>query len=213
MVELSAQPLDGLPERIDQIAAMIPDPPLAVVSTVIPSSTDSKLGCLVVHIPASASAPHKVDGRYVGRGDKTKRYLSDVEVVRLHQLRAANEPDGSALLDDEFARDLLDDDARRQAHLFLLADPLTSRAEMLINITDGDSWEPLLSFRERARAPELTALLQQVGAAQFSPGLQDMQTFRSSTQRLGSLHPRGAGVLPPTASTTTCRPRGAGRRD
>lgn len=84
-LQLSPQPLSGLPERLEQIAAMIPDPPLAIVSRFIVSQADATLGYVVVHVPASPSAPHMVDGRYLGRGDKTKTYLSDAEVLRLHQ--------------------------------------------------------------------------------------------------------------------------------
>lgn len=183
-IQLSPQPLAGLAERLDQVAAMIPDPPLAIVATPIPSPSaeDASLGYLLVHVPPSPTAPHMVDGRYLGRGDKTKRYLSDAEVLRLHQLRSANEIDGLALLDAEFARDLFAANnpplvTRLHAHLFLLAEPLTARPDMLLELTDSRDWQPLLDLRQKGRSPELAAVLGPSGAWSFSPSLDEMQTF------------------------------------
>ena len=56
-------------------------------------------------MPPSPSAPHMVEGRYIGRGDKTKRYLADAEVLRLHARRASQEIDAVQLLQAEFDRD------------------------------------------------------------------------------------------------------------
>ena len=84
---LAPQPLNGLPERIEQIARSIPDPPLNVITQEIPSEADPAQGYLIVHIPASPTAPHMVDGRYYGRGDKTTHRLTDPEVARLHERR------------------------------------------------------------------------------------------------------------------------------
>lgn len=177
-LQLSAQPLSGLPERLEQIAAMIPDPPLAIVSRSIASQADATLGYVIVHVPASPSAPHMVDGRYLGRGHKTKMYLSDAEVLRLHHQRVANEVSGLGPLDTEFGRDLFDDRDRGQAHLFLVAEPLTARADMMAHLTDIDAYQqPLLDLREKGRASALLATLKPVGAEAFSPGLDEMQTF------------------------------------
>lgn len=177
-LQLRPQLLTGLAERLEQIAAMIPDPPLAIVSRSITSETDATLGYVVAHVPASPSAPHMVDGRYLGRGDKTKRYLSDAEVLRLHQQRTVDEVSGEHLLDAEFQRDLFDDEVRKQAHLFLLAEPMTARADMLLPLTDIDAYQqPLLDLRQKGLAPALRAVLAGVNAADFSPGLSEMQTF------------------------------------
>jgi hypothetical protein len=175
-VQLSPQPLAGLAERLDQVAAMIPDPPLAIVMTPILSAADSRVGYLLVHVPPSPTAPHMVDGRYLGRGDKTKRYLSDAEVLRFHHLRSANEVDGLALLDAEFARDPFADLTQQHAHLFILAEPLTARSDLLLAVTDSDDWHPLLNLRKMGQTPELAAALNPVGAWNFSPGLDMMNT-------------------------------------
>lgn len=78
----------------------------------------------------------------------------------------------------QFGRDLFDDDDRKQAHLFLIAEPLTARADMMARLTDIDAYQqPLLDLRQRGSAPTLRAVLGAVGAAEFSPGLSEMQTF------------------------------------
>lgn len=175
-IQASPQRLDGLAERIDQIAGMIPDPPLAVTTTAIPTESDATIGYLLVHVPASPTAPHQVDGRYIGRGDTTNRFLTDAEVLRLHQRRIADEVDGVDLLEVEFDRDLFNDDQRKQAHLFVIAEPQTARPDMLVHITDDPTWQPLLELKQKARTPALNNLLSGMGASEFSPGLDDMQT-------------------------------------
>lgn len=86
--ELRPQPIAGLSERVEQIARTAIDPPLAVSTTAIPSGDSPGVGYLLIHVPASAQAPHMVDGTYHGRGDKTRHRLSDAEVRRLHDARA-----------------------------------------------------------------------------------------------------------------------------
>lgn len=198
VIEISPQPLSGIAERLDQVAAMIPDPPLGIVTTAIPSADDASRGYLLIHVPPSPVAPHMVDGRYLGRGDKTKRYLSDAEVLRLHQLRSANEVDGLALLDAEFARDPFRHDnpplvTRQHAHLFILAEPLTARPDMLLELTDSRSWQPLLDLREKGRSRELAAVLSPVGAWNFTPGLDELQSF---DRRSASVAMSSYGIAP-----------------
>jgi hypothetical protein len=81
--------LAGFAERVDQVALHRCDPPVPVRITTLPDPADEKTGILVVEVPAHPLAPIMVDGRYYGRGDRTVRQLSDAEVVRLHQARAA----------------------------------------------------------------------------------------------------------------------------
>ncbi|GAB3159738.1 hypothetical protein [Microbispora hainanensis] len=52
------KPLNGLAEKMEQIARTIPDPPLTILTEAIPSDADPTRGYLVVHIPASPAAPH-----------------------------------------------------------------------------------------------------------------------------------------------------------
>jgi hypothetical protein len=177
-IEVVPQPLNGLAEQIEQIARANCDPPLAVISRSIPTEADLALGFLVVHVPPSPSAPHMVDGRYIGRGDKTKRYLADAEVLRLHARRASQEVDALQLLEAEFGRDPFDMKGRQQAHGFFVAEPVSGRRNMLLGLTDPPlQFDKILAFTRRAMDPGLPAqaAVERLGA--FAPDLREMQTF------------------------------------
>ena len=133
VLTLAPQPLQGLRERIESIARTIPDPPLSIITRVVPSVADAAAGYLVVHVPPSASAPHMVDNRYLGRGDSAKYYLSDAEVLRLHERRRQQEGDALIMIGQEFARDPVPEAEQQQAHLFVLAEPLAPRPEMFLS--------------------------------------------------------------------------------
>lgn len=133
--------LAGLPERIEQVARTIPDPPLTVSCQIIPSATDSTVGYVLVSVGPSGTAPHMVDGTYFGRGDKTKIRLSDAEVLRHHRARGDVEETASALLDAYIRRDPVPSDVRAQAHFFVVAAPVAPRREMLLDVVHGDDWQ------------------------------------------------------------------------
>lgn len=59
--ELAPQPLHGLAERVEQVAATAVDPALFVVTQEIPSEADPTTGYLLVEVPESPSAPHMVE--------------------------------------------------------------------------------------------------------------------------------------------------------
>jgi len=63
-VELNSVPLQGLPERIEQIARMKVDEGLAVTATPIPARDDPTVGYVAIDVPTSPRAPHMVDRRY-----------------------------------------------------------------------------------------------------------------------------------------------------
>lgn len=135
--QLTPLALAGLAERIEQVARTIPDPPLAVTCTAIPSAADPTTGYLWVHVPASGIGPHMVDSIYYGRGDKTRTRLSDSEVRRHHRLREIADDQIVLELDNYIARDPVPPDERQQAHLFVVAVPTTPRAEMLVDLAEG----------------------------------------------------------------------------
>ncbi|GLW22938.1 ATP-binding protein [Microbispora triticiradicis] len=169
---LAAQPLNGLAEKMEQIARSIPDPPLTILTEAIPSEADPTQGYLVVHIPASPAAPHMVEGKYYGRGDKTKIILSDAEVLRLHERRRSAERDALDLLQREIDRDPIPLERRQQAHLFLVAQPLAGRRDMLFELASGPDWNSkLATFIRHAYTPEVNDALQDVPDP--SPSLDD----------------------------------------
>lgn len=119
------------PERIEQVAAMKVDPPLTVECSVIKAPSKPGAGYVLVHVPESPLAPHQVEGRYMGRGDKAKRYLSDAEVAA-HMQRRQQAID----IADKILADFANDDPfavieRRRAHLYLIAHPVRHDAQML----------------------------------------------------------------------------------
>ncbi|MGB8384502.1 MAG: hypothetical protein WCG47_25240 [Dermatophilaceae bacterium] len=171
--------LDGLPERIEQVARTLADPPLPVLTTVIPSVADRSRGYVLVHVPASGMAPHMVDGVYDGRGDKTKHRLSDADVVRLHQQRNVPIEFANTILDAYVARDPIPAAERRQAHLFIVAAPLTARPEMVVDLVSGTAWQQrLLAVVDAGGYPAGTGL--ERGRRAFTPDLPDAE---SSTRR------------------------------
>lgn len=156
---LAPQPLNGLAERVDQVARSIPDPPLNVITEEIPTGTDNTSGYLLVHVPISPQAPHMVEGVYQGRNDKTKIRLTDAEVARLHRLRRSADQDALALLEREIEQDPLRN-IGEQSHLFLVAEPLTSSRNMLMGLTGGPGWnENLSKFITQAYEHDLSFLL------------------------------------------------------
>ncbi|OUS91941.1 helix-turn-helix domain-containing protein [Rhodococcus sp. NCIMB 12038] len=133
--------LDGLAERIDQVAASIPDPPVTIATQSIPCETPAGYGYLLVHVPPSPEAPHMVDGRYWGRRDITKYQLADAEVVRLHERRRTHERDIGERIRAEFTRDPIPEGVRKQAHLFLLAEPVLGAPDLLAPVTNAPRWQ------------------------------------------------------------------------
>ncbi|MDX3588919.1 AlbA family DNA-binding domain-containing protein [Streptomyces europaeiscabiei] len=169
--ELAPQPLNGLPEKVEQVARTIPDPPLTIITEEISSAADDGTGYLIVHIPASPVAPHMVDNRYFGRGDKTKYQMGDAEVVSLHTRRRNIEADTLTLLRKEMEEDPLRD-VGAQSHLFLVAQPTAGRRDMCLPITGAQDWNLRLHtlIKRVQESKELRAALVNQG---FSPDLGD----------------------------------------
>jgi hypothetical protein len=119
---LHPQQLEGMVERIEQIANFGIDPPLTVIPADIEGSAQDGAGYVLINIPPSSSAPHMADGKYYGRGERTRRALTDAEIVRLHTKQPA-EVRTERLLDQEMGRDPVPADLRRWGHLYLVAQP------------------------------------------------------------------------------------------
>ena len=136
--------LAQLCERIEQVASTRISPPSFFHCTSIPSAADPTRGYLAVHVPPSVQAPHMVDGRYMGRGDHTKRVLTDNEVVLLHARREQLDRDAAEALDAYVARDPWRERNRSQncGHLFVVAEPRPGRASMLLTAIGRDDPRP-----------------------------------------------------------------------
>lgn len=132
-------PLKGLCERIEQIARLRVDPPLQVTCTPVSSGTDDGSGYVIARVPASALAPHQVQGIYYGRGDKTRTRLSDAEVARLHRRREEWNQDARELLDHHVAADPFAD-AQACPHVFFVARPVAGWPEMCRELAGDAEW-------------------------------------------------------------------------
>lgn len=153
-------PLANLAERIEQIALNRIDPPLVISCTSVRSEADDTLGYLLVHVPASAMAPHQVGSIYYGRGDKTKRPLQDSEVQRLFARRAQ----WTTGIDEEL-REAVDSDPfeknNEHGHLFLVAKPVGGRPDIFKELVAGFNWKADLQSVRRLAAenPSLLGIL------------------------------------------------------
>ncbi len=129
--ELSPVALAGLAERVDQVARSVIDPPLLVGCIEVPADVGGGVGYLLITVPASPLAPHMVDGKYRGRGDTTNVILTDAEVRRLHERAMLQQERAWGLLAEEVARDPSPTVDHPQAHLFVIAQPVSADAELL----------------------------------------------------------------------------------
>jgi hypothetical protein len=79
-----------------------------------------------------------VDGRYWGRGERTRYPLSDAEVQRYHQLALQGQRDAADLLDAEIGRDpAAAVGLKAHAHLFVIAQPVGACADLLERVIGG----------------------------------------------------------------------------
>ncbi|MFX4293579.1 helix-turn-helix domain-containing protein [Streptomyces bohaiensis] len=140
---LAPQPLKQLPERLEQIAGRI-DPPVQIYTDEIPAAAADGTGYLVVHIPPSADAPHMVDGRYPGRGDKTNHTLTDAQVAELHRRRTLTHDDALTHIRTDMANDPLRG-VTTTARFFLAARPTAGRRNLFLAHTNGHDWAQRLN--------------------------------------------------------------------
>jgi len=158
----AAAPIDlhDVLERIEQIAANRIEPPLVVHPREIPSGPDGA-GYVWVDIPASPDAPHMVDGRYYGRGERTNRILHDAEILRLHRAKEDRQERSRRALNSLQDRDPYvtnrttgQGSAPRTArfgHLYLVATPQRPRPRLAQGLV-WDRVEHLYDFIIRADA-------------------------------------------------------------
>jgi len=135
---LTPVPLEGLAERVEQVAGSRIDEPLPLTFIEIESAAKAADGYLIVRVPASPRAPHMVENRYWGRGDKTKHMLSDGQVERLIALRSRWAVNAEQALNEWIAGDPIAPDKRQRAHLFVVANPVPPREKLMLPVLGGN---------------------------------------------------------------------------
>jgi Schlafen, AlbA_2 len=130
--------LARLADRVDQVARDKVRPSLVVRSHEVRDPDRPGWGCLLVHVPPSAEAPHMVDYIYYGRGDRANVRLGDEQVRAIIEGRRRSRSDVTAEL-----RRMADDDPitageRQAGHLYLLAQPETAAEEALVEFLARD---------------------------------------------------------------------------
>jgi hypothetical protein len=219
--------LGKLADRVDQIARDKVRPSLVVRSIEVPDPDRPGYGCLLVHVPPSAQAPHMVDYVYYGRGDRANIKLSDEQVRSVLADQARTRGDVTADLRQMVHDDPLPDDQRQHSHLYLLAQPEAAPDEALVEllarndasviinelldeIARGSSWPPFdpglqrLPWRvPRAEGHAFTTV--SGGDRIYEPGMLDVLVREDGGIRL--ICGRGTDVGPGPTFTDSPPPR------
>jgi hypothetical protein len=122
--------VDGLRDRIAQVASNSIKPPLNIAIDVVgDAGQPSRRSCVLVTVHSSTSAPHMVDERYWGRSATGKRPLDDVEVRRLLSERTERSHGFQQhLLSMSDTFDPIPRSERRQGHIYFCARPMMTPA-------------------------------------------------------------------------------------
>lgn len=192
--------LEGVPERIDQVARSRLEPPLSVQVRSVVSESDPQYGYLLVEIPASPGAPHQCDERYWGRSDETKHALANAEVRAILAARERDQESIAWLLEKEVQRDPIPHDQRRLGHLHILAMPRYARDGALYRALSQADKPPERALRD--------VILQGEASTRLQPGW-----FPDFGQDAGKMRRRARGWAVHSHEITTARewnPEGVG---
>jgi hypothetical protein len=136
--------LAGLADRVDQVARDRVRPSLVIRSHEISDPDRPGWGCLLVHVPPSAEAPHMVDYVYYGRGDRANIRLGNEQVRAIIETRRRGRTDVIAELRGLADDDPIAGDKRQLGHLYLLAQPEAASDEILLELlARGDAVQVL----------------------------------------------------------------------
>lgn len=175
--------LAGLADRVDQVARDKVRPSLVVRSREVHDPAREDWGCLLVHVPPSALAPHMVDYVYYGRGDRANVRLGDEEVRRIIEARQLGRVDVAVELRGLADDDPIKADERLNGHLYVIAQPEFSSEEMFLDLlTRDDGISNVQDVLTQVRAEQ---------TEQFEPGTQYLrhQIQRADGIALTSYHP------------------------
>lgn len=135
--EVTGTTLEGARTKISQVAANTISPALVATTTLVDKPDQAGVGLVVVEVPASADAPHMVDGSYWGRSEEGKTRLSDAQVRRLLDQRQAAK---AGFADRLLAMASTDPPGlAEQARLYLLLEPATDPVVAIGDALRGSS--------------------------------------------------------------------------
>ena len=143
--QIAPLPLDGLPERVEEIAQARVDPPLLVETQAIQGDCDPSHGVLWIAVPPSSQAPHQVGGRYYERGDKQSRIMSDAAVERLIRARRRTLAGINSKLEAQIEHD--ERRAGRRSRVFGAAEPIGAAGDELYRAVGGSAPERWSEFK------------------------------------------------------------------
>lgn len=155
--DLAAVPVEGVVERIEQICAGRISPALAVtIDDHIRDPMDPTCGLIVVTVPATG-VPHMVDHRYVGRDNRTTRYLAHEEVARLLARRDADADLAGMALDRFYDR--MGTDGLGPARLVVTATPVPILRPQILREQLTGNWEQRFTELLNAAANDMELAL------------------------------------------------------
>lgn len=137
--ELNPIEVQGVSERIEQIALSSITPPVSIRTKVLLSPEREGNGYVLVYVPATEVSPHMVDGRFMAREDKTQRALTHPEVLRFHEMRFQNEISRQSEIKKQISRDPVPADCRVYPHLHLTATPRLSAKPLFLGTLREES--------------------------------------------------------------------------
>lgn len=121
----------------------------------------------MILIPPSPAAPHMVDGRYRGRGDRTNIVLGDAEVARIRGETRSHLDDAVARL-REYAPQAINRRRPQATLLAMVACPSIPREEMVL---DAAQPEPRKWLAEKLLRGPLTAQQAERYSPDFNSGI------------------------------------------
>ena len=129
----------GIRDRVDASLTTRISPVLRL--TYRPLDLGDGTGYLAIVVPQSLRAPHMVDGKYYQRTDSGCKVCSDEEVRRLWLRHLDRREDRRAMLELEVNREPVPFDQRRNARLFVVAQPVSADSRLLLeSFADRDLW-------------------------------------------------------------------------
>lgn len=169
--------LAGARERVDQIVRTSISEPPAIEVRAYPRAEDPATGYLLVIVPQSPRAPHQVvvrdSFRFYGRGPTGNRVLTESDIARLYERRAAWEIDREAYLNMVVAKSAgrLGADATGYGVMHAFVKPVGGSAEL------AEAW-----LRPREGEHRIQWFMRQAArsslAERFSPSLTQPHRWR-----------------------------------